>query len=272
VTASMRVVIDPNLLVSYLLTHRDPIARIIDTHLAHEDFTLLICVQLLEELEHVLQYHKFRQYFTGETEMRFVALIASVSELVDVPDEVPHIVRDPKDDYLIACALAGAADFIVSGDKDFLDLKKAGNIRVIPARYFSEEILGSNTDDCASALHPQAKEGLRLFNEGKYFEAHEALEAVWRAETGRIRELYQGILQAAVVYHHILRGNYAGAVKVYGSCMKWLNAWPESCRGVNVGQLRADLEQVIAEVQRLGPEHIAEFDRSRLKPVVWDKK
>jgi uncharacterized protein len=128
-----------------------------------------------------------------------------------------------------------------------------------------------NTNDCLGALHPQAKEGLRLFNEGKYFEAHEALEAAWRAETGRIRELYQGILQAAVVYHHILRGNYAGAVKVYGRCMKWLNDWPETCRGVDVRQLRADLGHVIAEVQRLGPEHIAEFDRSMLKPVGWEE-
>jgi len=128
-----------------------------------------------------------------------------------------------------------------------------------------------NTDDCTGALHPQAREGIRLFNEGKYFEAHEALEAAWRAETGRIRELYQGILQVAVVYHHILCGNYAGAVKVYGRCMKWLNAWPESCRGVQVGQLRTDMEQVIAEVQRLGPEHIHEFNRSMLRPIIWNE-
>jgi putative PIN family toxin of toxin-antitoxin system len=137
----MRLVIDPNLLVSYLLTHRGPIARIMDVHLAEENYTLLTCVQLLEELEHVLQYQKFRQYFTSETGIRFVALIASVSELVDVPDKVPKITRDPKDDTLIACALAGSADFIVSGDKDLLDLKKVGNLRVVSARYLLEEIL-----------------------------------------------------------------------------------------------------------------------------------
>jgi uncharacterized protein len=127
-------------------------------------------------------------------------------------------------------------------------------------------------NECSGALHPQAQEGLRLFNEGKYFEAHEALETAWRAETGRVRELYQGILQVAVVYHHILRENYAGAIKVYGRCMKWLDAWPETCRGVDVEKLRADLGQVIAEVQRLGPERIAEFDRFRLKPVVWEER
>ncbi len=129
----MRIVIDPNLLVSYLLTHRGPIAQIIDVHLAHEDFTLLICTQLLEELDRVLQYARFQRYFNNETRLRFVALIAAQSELVDVPDEAPRIVRDPKDDYLIACALAGNADFLVSGDKDVLELKTVGKIRIVSA-------------------------------------------------------------------------------------------------------------------------------------------
>jgi len=129
----MRVVIDPNLLVSYLLTHRGPIAQIIDVHLAHEDFTLLICTQLLVELDRVLQYARFQRYFNNETRLRFVALIAARSELVDVPDEVPRIVRDPKDDYLIACALAGNSDFLVSGDKDVLELKAVGKIRIVSA-------------------------------------------------------------------------------------------------------------------------------------------
>jgi hypothetical protein len=126
-------------------------------------------------------------------------------------------------------------------------------------------------NDCQGQLPPHAIEGLRLFNAGEYFEAHEALESAWREETGQIRRLYQGILEAAVTYLHIQRGNYVGAVKVYGRSMKWLGPWPNVCCGVNVGKLRADLDQVIAEVQRLGPERIAEFDPSLLKPVEWSE-
>jgi hypothetical protein len=132
----MRVVIDPNLLVSYLLTHRGPIAQIIDTHLAQEDFTLLGCVQLLEELDRVLQYSKFQRYFDDKTRLRFVALIASLSELLDIPDQLPRLVRDPKDDYLIACALAGKADFLVSGDKDVLDIKAVETVKIVTAKQF----------------------------------------------------------------------------------------------------------------------------------------
>ena len=131
---------------------------------------------------------------------------------------------------------------------------------------------GPRMNDCQGKLPPHAKEGLRLFNAGEYFEAHEALELAWREETGQVRRLYQGILETAVTYLHIQRGNYVGAGKVYDRSRKWLRDWPDVCCGVNVGKLRADLDQVIAEVQRLGPERIAEFDQSLLKPVLWDEK
>ena len=123
--------------------------------------------------------------------------------------------------------------------------------------------------DCDGPLHPRARQGLSLFNQGKYFEAHEELEAAWKEEKGGIRRLYQGILEAGVTYLHITRGNYAGAVKVYGRSMKWLKDWPEFCRGVDVGQLRKDLETAMVEVHRLGEARLTEFDRFLLKPVVW---
>lgn len=122
---------------------------------------------------------------------------------------------------------------------------------------------------CAAPLHPQAAEGLRLFNAGEYFEAHEALEEAWNEEEGKVRDLYRGILQIAVVYLHITRRNYNGAVKVYSRSQKWLKDWPQVCRGIDVSQLRRDAEAAINEVVRLGIENIAEFDNSLLKPVQW---
>ncbi len=124
-------------------------------------------------------------------------------------------------------------------------------------------------DECEGELHPRAREGLKLFNEGRYFEAHEELEAAWRDERGRVRELYQGILEAAVTYLHIRRGNFAGAIKVHGRSMRWLRRWPERCRGADVGQLRKDLDAAIEEVQRLGAERMGEFDHALFKPVIW---
>ncbi|HJR80692.1 MAG TPA: DUF309 domain-containing protein [Anaerolineales bacterium] len=130
----------------------------------------------------------------------------------------------------------------------------------------------SRDDLCNAPLHPQAAQGLHLFNAGEYFEAHEALEDAWNAEKGKVRELYRGILQIAVVYLHVRRGNYNGAVKVYGRSQRWIKDWPDFCRGIYVEELRKDAETVITEVMRLGTERITEFDLSLLKPVKWEER
>ena len=135
----------------------------------------------------------------------------------------------------------------------------------IPGKGMSDSI----GDSCNAPLHPRAEDGLRLFNAGEYFEAHEALEDAWNAEPGKVRDLYRGILQIAVVYLHITRRNYNGAVKVYVRSQRWLKDWPQVCRGIEVGKLRRDADIVIQEVRRLGVEAIADFDRSLLKPVEW---
>jgi predicted metal-dependent hydrolase len=125
------------------------------------------------------------------------------------------------------------------------------------------------TRNCSAPLHPAALSGLALFNAGEYFEAHEALESAWRDETGPIRELYQGILQVAVTYLHIQRGNYRGALKVSARCQPKLADWPDECRGVAVAQLRGDLAAVLEALLRLGPEHIASFDQGLFKPIQY---
>ena len=114
----IRVVLDTNLLVSYLLTHRPPIAALIDNHLAQDHFLLLTAPELLAELDRVLAYPKLQRYYTDEVRTRFVALVMALSEVVDLPETIPRICRDPDDDRVIACAVVGKADVIVSGDGD----------------------------------------------------------------------------------------------------------------------------------------------------------
>lgn len=125
-------------------------------------------------------------------------------------------------------------------------------------------------DNCSSPLPAAVRHGLELFNRGEYFEAHEALEEAWRAEQGEIRFLYQGILQAAVVYLHITRNNYEGALKMFHRCMKLLAPWPDSCQGVDVGGLRRDLSAVFETVTRLGPEQLEQFNPSLFQPVRYE--
>ena len=132
----MRVVLDTNLLVSYLLTHRPPIATLIDQVLIRDDFELVTAPELLAELDRVLAYPKLQQYYAVEDRTRFVALVMALSEVVELPETIPRICRDADDDRVIACAVVGQADVIVSGDQDLLALERVGAIPIVTAARF----------------------------------------------------------------------------------------------------------------------------------------
>ncbi len=117
------------------------------------------------------------------------------------------------------------------------------------------------------ALSALARQGIALFNRAEYFEAHEALEHAWNDESGPGRELYRGLLQIAVAYLQITRGNYNGAIKIFLRSRQWLDPLPDQCRGVNVAALRHDAAAVRAALETLGPERVGEFDLSLLRPI-----
>ena len=117
------------------------------------------------------------------------------------------------------------------------------------------------------SLPVPARRGLELFNQRRYFEAHEELEVAWRAEACIVRELYRGILQVAVAFHHLLRGNYIGASKMLFRAQRWLAPFPAFCLGIELARFCQDVKNVEAEVLRLGPDHINEFDPQRLPTI-----
>ncbi|PYT07641.1 MAG: DUF309 domain-containing protein [Acidobacteria bacterium] len=57
-------------------------------------------------------------------------------------------------------------------------------------------------------------EFIRLFNEGRFFEAHEVLESLWLDARPEHRDALQGLVQVAVALEHHRRGNPRGAKKV----------------------------------------------------------
>ena len=135
----------------------------------------------------------------------------------------------------------------------------------------SEQTLSSSSleESCKESLTGKALEGIQLYNQGEYFEAHEALEAAWRQDHTPGRELYQGILQVGIAYLQIQRGNYTGALRMFMRARQRLDPLPDNCRGVQVAQLRQDAERAWTALKALGRENIATFDRSLFKPVIF---
>jgi uncharacterized protein len=125
------------------------------------------------------------------------------------------------------------------------------------------------TEFCCQPLPELALEGLRLFNAGEYFEAHEVLESAWKAEHTPGRELYRAVLQVAVAYLQIERGNYTGAVKMFRRSRRWIDPLPNECQGIDIATLRRDAQAAYTRLTALGPERLSEFDRSLFKPVIY---
>lgn len=66
------------------------------------------------------------------------------------------------------------------------------------------------------------RDGVALYNAGRFWEAHEALETVWRAATGPDRDLWQGLIQAAAAMLHRERGNAHGLAVQGGAALEKL--------------------------------------------------
>jgi predicted metal-dependent hydrolase len=81
--------------------------------------------------------------------------------------------------------------------------------------------------------------GVRLFNEGQFFEAHEAFEELLdEVEEDERWDLLVALIQVAVGYHKWTSG-HAGAARMLGLGLEKLAAFPDTVRGVDIGALRA---------------------------------
>jgi uncharacterized protein len=125
----------------------------------------------------------------------------------------------------------------------------------------------------AGAVAPEGfAEGIRQFNSWMFYDCHETLEDIWR-ETGAkgddatLANFYQGIIKAAAGYHHLLRNNYRGAVNLLSDTFRLLEPYRPATLGVNVNRLLSDVRASLERIGELGPERLAEFERSRIPTI-----
>lgn len=83
----------------------------------------------------------------------------------------------------------------------------------------------------------QCREGIELFNRGAFFEAHEALEDVWRASPTPEKKFLQGLIQVAVALYHHGNGNRAGARSVLRRAIRNLSLYPPGFGGIHSASL-----------------------------------
>jgi predicted metal-dependent hydrolase len=91
-------------------------------------------------------------------------------------------------------------------------------------------------------VDPRLTEAVRLFNVREFFACHDVLEELWNETIGPERDLYQGLIHAAVALFHFSEGNYGGARKMYGSAVGYLTAFLPRESAVDLPQFLADLK------------------------------
>jgi putative PIN family toxin of toxin-antitoxin system len=131
----MRLVIDTNILVSALLAGGSLPAHLIVLW-REGRFDLLTSSDQLDELTRVTRYPKIRERLAPALAGRLINELRDIAVVVqNLP--VVTVSRDPHDNYLLAMASAGSADFLVTGDKrDLLALELYEGTKIVTVRDF----------------------------------------------------------------------------------------------------------------------------------------
>jgi putative PIN family toxin of toxin-antitoxin system len=138
----MRVLIDTNVFISHLLSsHGAGVIRGIFEAWMEGEFTLLVPEALLNEiLVTMTGKPRLSKRIPPDVLEEFLSIIQTFGEEVPrITDPVPAVTRDPKDDYLLAYALVGRADYLVTGNDDLLTInKQIQELHILSSRKFHE--------------------------------------------------------------------------------------------------------------------------------------
>jgi len=138
----LRVVLDTNIFVSSLLVKAGLPAQLLDAWRARR-YLLITSEAILAEIRATLSYPRIRRKYNitdEDVEQLCVLLLRDALLVPGATDVAGAIPADPSDEKILACAVDGRADFIVSGNLHLLDLRQYRGIVISNARQFMERL------------------------------------------------------------------------------------------------------------------------------------
>lgn len=137
----VRALLDANIFISYLLgpDAQGTIQRVVAAAFSGR-FTILVSEGLLDELRNNVAS---KSYLADRLSLEDLEVLAGalqdVSETIPaIRSAIPAVCRDPKDDYLLAYAVVGQADYLVTGDHDLLALGEVEQLKIVSPADFLE--------------------------------------------------------------------------------------------------------------------------------------
>jgi uncharacterized protein len=130
----MRVLPDANILISYLIpsTQSNAVSTIMEA--AYDGrIILLVSEDLLREVaESIKTKPRLAKRITPEQADELVAALLDIAEVLPpITESIPAVSRDPKDDYLLANALIGEVDYLITRDDDLLVLEEVEGVKIV---------------------------------------------------------------------------------------------------------------------------------------------
>lgn len=137
-----RVVVDTNILVSGTIVRHGPSAAVLDAAQQKRIVLVVSSAILSEYLEAIQRPHIAKRYKRIESRIATLTRFLQDGSIVVTPQTVVRVVpSNPDDDFVIACAVDGRANYIVSGDQHFLKLGRYRGIKILSPREFVTAVL-----------------------------------------------------------------------------------------------------------------------------------
>jgi putative PIN family toxin of toxin-antitoxin system len=130
----IRVVLDTNILVSAAVIRGNEFELLMRAQ--RGEYEMVLSMDMLIEFEDVISRKKFG--FAEEFTESAADEVASIASFVNPKHRFNVISEDPADNRVLECAVAGKADYIVSGDSHLLNLREFKGIKIIKAKNLLE--------------------------------------------------------------------------------------------------------------------------------------
>ncbi|MCW3108597.1 MAG: putative toxin-antitoxin system toxin component, family [Segetibacter sp.] len=131
----LKLVIDTNLWISLIISNKQ---NLLDPLLYSEKVRFLFSIELITEIETTITKPKLKKYFGTNAMDEMLSTFDPFIDLIEVKSIISEC-RDPKDNFLLALAKDGKADYLLTGDKDLLELKKFGKTKIKTISSFIDE-------------------------------------------------------------------------------------------------------------------------------------
>ena len=123
----LRLVIDTNLWISFIISNK---LNLLDPLLFAGELRLIFSAELIFEIQETMAKPRLRKFFLPKSLEEMLSYFEPFIDLIEV-ESVVTICRDVKDNFLLALAKDGNADYLLTGDKDLLVIEKFGKTKII---------------------------------------------------------------------------------------------------------------------------------------------